>query len=396
MTHSRLFGTLMIAAIMCSACRGAAPAASVVDVKAADGVLLKATLFAAATPGPGVLMLHQCDEQRTVWNTLGVRLMRAGITALSVDYRGYGESGGTPHDKMSGPDLSRMMNEQWPSDIDSAYATLLRVPGVDAKQIGVAGGSCGAGNAVAVAMRHHDVRGLALLAGPLGHDARAFIAASGAPPLFLGAAADDQYFNFVEIQGWYGALSTNAATRSIEYPNGGHAAIVFRMHPDLADSITHWFGAVFANDKAKLPTTNGRFMDTAVVAILRDLDAPGGAARVTQKLAVARASKPDAQLFPEYFANQLGYDHMLAHDAQGAIAIMKLNTVAYPTSPNAEDSLGDVYLAAGDTASMLQTARRTLALLDTDTTDTASRRNDLRGAAEGKLRQFGQSQPAKK
>jgi len=41
------------------------PAARVVELKASDGTLLKASYFAAAKPGPGVLLLHpdQPDAQ---------------------------------------------------------------------------------------------------------------------------------------------------------------------------------------------------------------------------------------------------------------------------------------------------------------------------------------------
>lgn len=33
-----------------------------VDLKAADGTLLKATYFSAGKPGPGVVLLHMCNE----------------------------------------------------------------------------------------------------------------------------------------------------------------------------------------------------------------------------------------------------------------------------------------------------------------------------------------------
>jgi hypothetical protein len=40
-------------------CFRAEPAPRIVDLKAADGTPLKATYFAAAKSGPGVLLLHQ-------------------------------------------------------------------------------------------------------------------------------------------------------------------------------------------------------------------------------------------------------------------------------------------------------------------------------------------------
>ena len=64
-----------------------------VDLTASDGTRLKATFFAAAKPGPGVLLLHQCNRQRKVWDGLAQQLSVAGINVLTLDYRGYGESG---------------------------------------------------------------------------------------------------------------------------------------------------------------------------------------------------------------------------------------------------------------------------------------------------------------
>ena len=52
----------------CWAQDSAAP--RVVDLKAADGTVLKASFFAAASPGPGVILLHQCNRQRKVWDDL--------------------------------------------------------------------------------------------------------------------------------------------------------------------------------------------------------------------------------------------------------------------------------------------------------------------------------------
>ncbi|MGV3710862.1 MAG: acyl-CoA thioester hydrolase/BAAT C-terminal domain-containing protein [Gemmatimonas sp.] len=377
------------AALTIAACSDAARPPRMVDVQTADGVILKASVFATGKPGPGVLMLHQCDDQRTVWDSLGARLQRAGITAMSFDYRGYGASGGIPHDKLSPAELSRVQTEHWPTDIDSAYAVLLRQPGVEPEQIGIAGGSCGVQNGMLLANRLHNVKALALLAGSMDARGRSFIAQDSAPPLFLGAAADDQYADFVEIQSWYGGLSRNAATRVISYPDGGHAALVFRKHPAFADTIAQWFDAVLHNKPTRLPKTSGAVMSAEVMATLAELDQSGGPDRVALRLADARKSDPAAQLFPEYFANQLGYEHVVIKDFAGAIAIMKLNTVAYPASPNAFDSLGDVYLAAGDTTNAIASARRALQLLETDSLSSKERKETIRASAEAKLTALG-------
>src|SRR4051812_38506313 len=64
-----------------------------VDLQAADGTPLKATFFAAARPGPGVLLLHQNTRTRTSWEPVAPLLAAAGINTLALDLRGFGESG---------------------------------------------------------------------------------------------------------------------------------------------------------------------------------------------------------------------------------------------------------------------------------------------------------------
>jgi predicted alpha/beta hydrolase len=71
-------------------------AARAVDLKASDGTMLKASYFAAAKPGPGVLLLHQSNRTRKAWDDVAAHLAAAGINTLTLDMRGFGESAGKP------------------------------------------------------------------------------------------------------------------------------------------------------------------------------------------------------------------------------------------------------------------------------------------------------------
>ena len=66
----------------------------VVDLKSSDATLLKASYFAAAKPGPGVLLFHQSNRDRKSWDAVARQLAAAGINVLTVDSRGHGESAG--------------------------------------------------------------------------------------------------------------------------------------------------------------------------------------------------------------------------------------------------------------------------------------------------------------
>ena len=116
---------------------------------------------------------------------------------------------------------------------------------------------------------------------------------------------------------------------------------------------------------------------------MKNIDRPGGAAAALARK--ASGATPADPALPEYIVNLLGYEHLALKDTGTAVDIMKLNAATYPASANAEDSLGDAYLAAGDTASALAAARRTLELLAADTQDTAERKAIIRDAAAVKI-----------
>src|SRR5271169_3876221 len=115
-----LFSLLIVAPALPVPCAAQqTPAPRVVDLTASDGVILKATYFPAAKPGPGVLLLHQCNRQRKVWDDLARQLAAAGINVLTLDHRGFGESGGERADKMSAADAAAAL-AKLPGDIDLA------------------------------------------------------------------------------------------------------------------------------------------------------------------------------------------------------------------------------------------------------------------------------------
>src|SRR5579864_1122003 len=93
-----VLGLLLLAAA-CAAQQ--APGPRVVDLAATDGTKLKATFFSAGKAGPGVLLLHQCNLQRKGWDGLAAQLAAAGISVLTLDYRGYGASGGKAANDLS-------------------------------------------------------------------------------------------------------------------------------------------------------------------------------------------------------------------------------------------------------------------------------------------------------
>jgi len=364
------------------------PAQRVVDLTATDGTKLKATYFAAGKPGPGVLLLHQCNRQRKVWDGLAQQLAAAGINVLTVDYRGFGESGGDSFDKLSPEQIAQIQVEKWPGDIDTAFQYLVSQPGVTRDMIGVGGASCGVNNSVQTARRHAEVKSLVLLSGNTDLNGRQFLRNSAKLPVFFSVADDDEFPPTVLTIEWLYSLTSNPGKTFVHYATGGHGADMFPVHPELPGIIVDWYVTTLVKTPGRAPATKDAPAIPPEVHILDQIDQPGGVAQVGQLLEETRKHDPKAMLFSEASVNFMGYEHIQSGDTKGAVEIMKLNVTAYPNSPNAYDSLSDAYLADGQKDLARQNAKKALELLPSDTTDNELRRNGIRTSAEQKLKQL--------
>jgi len=367
------------------------PAPRVLDLSAADGTKLKATYFAAGKPGPGVLLLHQCNRQRKVWDGLAQQLAAAGINVLTLDYRGFGESGGDRFDKLPQDAVAKIIAEKWPGDIDEAFRYLTSGSGVKHDVIGVGGASCGVNNSVQTARRHPEVKSLVLLSGSTDLGGRQFLRSSQLPALF-SVADDDEFPPTVQVIEWLFSITPNPGKKLLHYATGGHGADMFPIHPELPVSIVEWYTTTLIKTPGSAPTSTEAPAIPREIHTLDLIDQPGGAAKVAQMLEGARQRDLKASLFPEPVVNFVGYEHLQSGDTKGAVEILKLNAVAYPDSPNVYDSLSDAYMANGQKDLARQNAKKALECLVSDTTDPEARRKGIKDRAEQKLRQLGDTQ----
>jgi dienelactone hydrolase len=369
------------------------PAARVIDLKASDGLVLKGTYFAAAKPGPGVLLLHQCNRQRKVWEGLAGQLAAAGINVLTMDLRGFGESDGTPFDKLAPQENAQIQAEKWPGDIDTAFQYLVSQPGVKPDVIGVGGASCGVNNSIQTARRHPaEVKSLVLLSGSTDLSGRQFLRQASQLPALFSVADDDEFRPTVEIMPWLFSVSSNPGKKYVHYATGGHGADMFAVHPDLRSTIVDWYVATLIKTPGRAPADKRGWPSSPSAEVLNEIEMPGGVANVSRKLSEARQSNGKAVIFTESVVNFMGYEHLQSGDTKGALEILKLNATAYPESPSVYDSLSDAYLADGQKDLARQNAKRALELLPSDAADPEPRRNQIRDSAQQKLRQLGEKQ----
>ncbi len=399
------------------------PPPRVVDLKASDGTVLKGSYFAAAKPGPGVLLLHQINRTRKSWDELAAELAAAGINTLTLDMRGFGESG-TPYTKL--PDAERAkVRPMWPSDVDAAFQYLVSQPGVKRDVIGVGGaGWFGVLHSIEVARQHSaEVKSLVLLSGETLQDGLQFLRqASQLPGLFV-VADDDEYPPTVEAMEWRYINSSSPGKKFVHYSaaqdapwiwyetsdaskvpaKGGHGTDMFKPHPELPGIIVDWLVTTLIKTPGLAPADA-----LASAPILNQLWTSGGVARVKEQLMEARRRDPQVQLWPEVNVDIIGEDHVREGESEReagqlreakmeidtAIEIFKLNLLAYPDSADAHYNLADAYLKNGQKDLARQYAEKALAMIDSHKaplsswSDTEQRRAEILSGVQDVLKKL--------
>lgn len=399
------------------------PAARVVDLKAADGTILKASYFASARPGPAVLLLHQSNRTRDSWDGVAGQLAAAGINTLTLDMRGFGESG-TPYTKLTDAERAKV-RPMWPSDVDTAFQYLVSQPGVKRDVIGVGGaGWFGVLHSIEAARQHSaEVKSLVLLSGETLQDGLQFLQqASQLPGLFI-VADDDEYPPTVEAMEWLYINSSSPGKKFVHYSaaqdapwiwyetsdaskvpaRGGHGTDMFKPHPELPGIIVDWLVTTLIKTPGHAPADA-----LASAAILSQLWTSEGVARVKQQLMEARRRDPQVQLWPEVNVDIIGEDHTRQGESEReagqlreakmeidtAIEIFKLNLLAYPDSADAHYNLADAYLKNGQKDLARQYAEKALAMIDSHKaplsswSDTEQRRAEIRSGVQDTLKEL--------
>lgn len=222
---------LIMAAALPAAAQGQRPEPVRVELAAADDLVLVGTLYPAARSGvqvPAVLLLHMNGRQKEDWIDLARSLQDAGYTALAVDMRGHGETGGAADWPQAEDDIQRWID--W----------LRTQPALLPQQISVVGGSIGSNMALR-AMANDDAIVTAVALSPgldyFGVTTTDAVQTIGARPLFLVAGQnDDTSAQAVK------ALTAEAAGDLLVriYPHGGHGTSIFLFEDDLGADIIGW------------------------------------------------------------------------------------------------------------------------------------------------------------
>ena len=365
-----------------------------VDLKSGDGTILKGTYFAAAKPGPGVLLFHQSNRTRKSWEDVARQLAAAGINVLTVE-----------------TDPNKSMKQRWSGEADPAFEFLVSQPGVHRDVVGIAGaGVIGVEDSIETARRHSaEVKSLVLLSGETLREGLDFLRqASQLPELFV-YSDDDEYPPTQQAMQLLYISATSPSKKLVHYSavhdapwkwyepfdigkvpaTGGHGTDLFRPHPELPAIIVDWFVTTLVKTPGHAPADG-----IACATIINQLQMPGAAGQVANQLIEARKKDPQTQLFPEITVSIIGQDFVRDGDVKSGLEVFKLIELAYPDSADNDDNLAGAYLKNGQKDLAKQYAEKALAILDahkgpaSSWTDTDEYRGEIRRDCEKTLKQL--------
>ena len=125
-----------------------------VRLPTANGKSLFGWFIAAGERAPALVVMHGWGGNAEMMLPLAAPLQARGFALLLIDARCHGQSDGDSFASLP----------RFAEDIDAALAWLAGQPEVDAQRLGVIGHSVGAGAALLVASRRHDLRAVVSLA----------------------------------------------------------------------------------------------------------------------------------------------------------------------------------------------------------------------------------------
>jgi len=245
----KYFSTFMLS-VLCSA----TIQANEVQLKGLDGFDIFIDYTAANKPGhKGVLMLHQCNADRSMYAGLAEKLANKGIGSVRLDFRGYGDSitdeidilklrkNATSREQYFKTMKKLGLGSHRQDDVEIAYQYLLKKLGKGAK-IAYIGASCGGTQAVLLAQKHKPVSFIFFSAG-MSQETQNLFAKVSAIPAFMIASQGDK--------GTYESISTifstaqSEQTRMLSYKGEAHGRPLFKKDTNLENNMAQWFEASF-------------------------------------------------------------------------------------------------------------------------------------------------------
>jgi alpha-beta hydrolase superfamily lysophospholipase len=202
-----------------------------VTFASSDGTTLAAQIYEASSrPSPGVVLVHMLARSKADWDEVAQQLESAGITALAIDLRGHGASGGSAATLL---DMAR--------DVRAAVQWLSARASVRPDAIGVAGASLGANLVLLAALDQPLVRAVAAVSPSLdyrgvrvGPD---LMKKLGDKPVWLAASSEDPFA--VRTLRELTADGTGVRDQQLS-PVAAHGSNLLAADKSLARALVDW------------------------------------------------------------------------------------------------------------------------------------------------------------
>jgi len=194
----------------------------------------------------GVLMLHQCNYNRTMYNTIGEQLAQRGIHALSFDFRGFGESISTKYSVSKIRELPQEqrskawsnMSAHWPSDVQLAF-DYLKEKVAKGGEIGIIGASCGGSQAITLAEKE-EISAISFFSSSQSDKNIARYGKTLATKPTLIIASEDDGRTFTSAQQLF-TTAKEPHSKMISYKGSMHGYPLLDSDKHLARNIVEWF-----------------------------------------------------------------------------------------------------------------------------------------------------------
>ena len=220
-----------------------------VPITSPDGFRLSAKHYASVQPGPGILLLHQCNRRGplTGYEALAEALRDAGFHILMLDARGFGDSRDDQyrdfHAQMA------LIEPKIHDDAEAAYQFLVTQPQVTASTMGIVGASCGMRQAVQLGQNHDAVRTFVFLSG--AYETQEALRTNYAPlterPTLAIYSEDDRYDTPAMMNAVFDQ-SKHPATKLLAYKGNAHGTPLFNHDPTLVSALVQWFTTHLSRD----------------------------------------------------------------------------------------------------------------------------------------------------
>lgn len=220
-----------------------------VTIKAKDGFVLHATHLKGKANHPAVLLLHQCNRDRQMYQGLAGALNKRGYHTLALDFRMYGQSVDETQSQKairaaatSRENYFERFNKivaLWPQDVKTASDFLLSQKGVNKQQFATIGASCGGDQSLTLS-KTATVKAQVFLSTPLSDDSLNQIEKNADLPRFFIAGSKDGISKTNSTLAMAYQKSSNINSKQLWYNNDLHGEPLFEHDRRLVGDIVHW------------------------------------------------------------------------------------------------------------------------------------------------------------